>query len=108
MSKKPAFNGIDYTPRTAKAIAAAGQRPMDRHMHGVVQHKQRYPIYEVTAAGKTVEWTDHHSAAVSAFAKVQALPKLLCMVHEDGRRLLLDGVSQSGMNASLAQVALAA
>jgi len=105
MSKKPAFNGIDYSPRREKAIAAANQRPMDRHMHGVVQHKQRYPIFEVTSAGKTVEWTDHHSAALNAFVKVQTLPKVLCMLHEDGRRVLLDAVNQTGHNASLALAA---
>jgi hypothetical protein len=105
MSKKPAFNGIDYTPRTEKAKAAANQRPMERHMHGVVQHKARYPIYEVTAGGKSVEWTDHHSAALSAFVKVQTLPKVMCMVHEDGRRVLLDAVSQTGHNMPVALAA---
>lgn len=100
MSKQPAFNGIDYRPRREKAIAAANQRPMDRHIHGVVQRQQLYPIFEVTAGGKTVEWTDLRSAAHAAFHKSDALPKYLSLVHADGRRVLLDGVSQTGRNLS--------
>lgn len=96
MSKQRADNGIDYTPRRPKAIEAAYRRPMERHVHGVVQRKLHPPIFEVTAAGKCVEWTDSRSDAHKAFADADALPKNLCLVHEDGRRELLDMVTFTG------------
>lgn len=96
MAKQRADNGIDYTPRRLKAIQAANQRPMDRHIHGVVQRQQRYPIFEVRSAGKTVQWTDVRSEAHTAFADADVLPKTLCVVYEDGRRALLDYVSPTG------------
>jgi plastocyanin len=97
MAKQQANNGIDYTPRREKAIKAAAEarNPQQRHIHGVVQRQQRYPIFEVTAAGKTVEWTDTRAAAHSAFHDADALPKRLMLVHEDGRRELLDEVTQT-------------
>jgi hypothetical protein len=106
MSKKP-NSALDYTPRRPAAIAAANRRPMDRCTHGVVQHKQRYPIFEVTAGGKTVEWTDIRAAGHGAFAAAQTFPKQLVMVHEDGRRVLLEAVDHVG-NRLGAPVALAA
>ncbi len=90
--KKRADNGIDYTPRNGMAPA----RPLERHVHGVVQRSQHYPIFEVTAAGKCVEWTDNRNAAHSAFADADALPKHLNLVLEDGRRVVLDMVSATG------------
>lgn len=95
MSKQRADNGIDYSPRSEKAIEALAEarNPQQRHIHGVVQRQQRYPIFEVTAAGKTIEWTDIRTAAHSAFHDADALPKRLILVHEDGRRELLDEVS---------------
>jgi hypothetical protein len=93
MAKQRADNGIDYTPRSEKAIRATNQRPMERHVHGVVQRAQRHPIYEVTAAGKCVEWTDARLTAHAVFASVSVLPKQLILVHDGGRRQLLDEVT---------------
>jgi hypothetical protein len=100
MSKQRADNGIDYTPKRPKS-----ERQMERHIHGVVQRQQHYPIFEVKAGGKTVEWTDHRLDGHNAFVKADTLPKQLCMVHEDGRRVLLDEVSQVGRTTQLAQAA---
>lgn len=98
MTKQRADNGIDYTPRSLKAMAAAAlaRNPMQRHIHGVVQRAQRYPIFEVVSAGKCVEWTDNRKDAHAAFADTSARPKQLCIVHEDGRRVLLDEVTATG------------
>jgi hypothetical protein len=98
MAKQRADNGIDYTPRRPKAIQAAAEarNPQQRHTHGVVQHKQHYPIFEVTAAGRCVQWTEKRGEAHTAFADASVLPKLLCVVHENGRRQLLDMVSATG------------
>jgi hypothetical protein len=96
MGKQRADNGIDYTPRSVRAIQAASRRPMERHIHGAVQRKQHYPIFEVVAAGTCVQWTDNRGEAHKAFAESETLPKTLCVVHEDGRRELLDVVSFTG------------
>lgn len=98
MAKTRIENGIDYTPRREKAIlaAAVARRPMERHIHGVVQRKQFYPIFEVTGAGKTIEWTDVRGDAHKAFADCDVFPKRLVLVHEDGRRVLLDEVISTG------------
>lgn len=100
MAKHRADNGIDYTPRRLKAIQAANKRPLERLAHGVVQRAQRYPIFEVTCAGKCIEWTDGRRAAHEAFMQAAALPKHLTMVLEDGRRVLLDMVSATGRRMS--------
>lgn len=92
MAKQPAFNGIDYTPRRPAAIAAKNTRPLERHVHGVIQRQQRHPLFEVTAAGKSVEFTDLRTAAHSAFNAVNTYPKQLSAIYEDGRRVLLDAV----------------
>lgn len=91
MSKQPAFNGIDYTPRNP-----VNTRPIERHIHGVVQRQMHHPIYEVKAAGKTVEWTDIRTDAHGAFHKTGAYPKQISLVHADGRRVLLDQISSNG------------
>jgi hypothetical protein len=102
MTKQQTFNGIDYTPRHP-----VERRVLERHIHGVVQHRQRYPIFEVTAGGRTVEWTDNRSVAHGAFHAAQTLPKRLAVVYDDGRKELLDEVSQSG-HARNPQLAIAA
>jgi hypothetical protein len=97
MAKQRADNGIDYTPRRLKAqLAAQSRRPLERVVQGVVQHKLHFPIFEVTAAGKCVQWTDRRVDAHKAFADTAALPKLLCVVHENGRRQLIDMVTSTG------------
>jgi hypothetical protein len=98
MAKQQNPNGIDYTPRRPKAIAALAdaRNPKQRHVHGVVQRALRYPIFEVTSAGKCIEWTDSRKDAHAAFADTSARPKQLCLVHEDGRRVLLDEVTATG------------
>lgn len=86
----------DYKPRRLKAVLAAQlRRHVERHVHGVVQRKQHYPLFEVTAAGKCIEWTDSRTDAHSAFQDADALPKRLVLVHEDGRRVLLDELTQT-------------
>lgn len=108
MKKQRAENGIDYTPRRPEAIAAANRRPMERHIHGIVQRKQQFPIFEVTSAGKTIEWSDSRASAHSAFADADALPKHLIAVFEDGRRELLDTVSATGRRPQAEPIKLAA
>lgn len=92
MAKQP-NSAIDYTPKHPKAY---NPRANERVIHGVVQRTQHYPIFEVTSAGKCVEWTDIRKDAHAAFADTTTRPKRLVLVHADGRRVLLDEVSATG------------
>lgn len=83
-----------YYPRRPKAIEAAerDRRPKEKVIHGTVQRQSRYPIFEVTAGGKTVEWTDLRGEAHKAYAAADTLPKRLVMVAQDGQKTLLEEV----------------
>jgi hypothetical protein len=107
LSKKP-NSALNYAPRRPQAIAAANQRPLERATQGVVQRQQRYPIFEVTAGGKSIEWTDMRATAHAVFAGAHTLPKQLSMVYENGRRVLLDELNQVGSRPAQNQLAVAA
>lgn len=56
--------------------------------------KNHYPIFEVQAAGKTIELTSHHAAASSAFHQARATPVQLLRIDASGRKTLLDSISR--------------
>lgn len=101
---KKAESAFDYRPRRPVAIQRAAERAREQRLERVtfdqkVDRKYYYPLFEVIAGGKSVEWTDKRGQAHAVFNGCDTLPKSLTVIYEDGRRITLNEVNALGQEA---------